>query len=461
MKLKDQSQYETKPTLYQPKVRNGSSKLDYSSLQELFVSVYARVRVRGRGYQRITESVNSKSQRSDNPFSFSQSDIDCLFRAEKERSVASEIARAIFKTRQGQEIKLNSACSIVGRAIALRTWDMLFSAFEACAINNGKNDEVDSNFCSVLESQLESKGSMNGEFIRQYLNTVLRGLPPSKALRHYLEGLPEQDVASSCAQYPECFFLLGRINNCFRRVFSAYYSQELFDQVEKDLDLNVLLISDALNDLYQFQRSMERAILSRFSVLLSAPVDGVVGDLCNGRVQDSRRGGDLGKTSDAIEVVQSCVEDAVLDPLVDTIFLIYSPLCSDEDKFIFNACVEAKSRIRAFMKEPEFELNASLEALEKAWLSRTPSSKMKHFVVALSLITPDDSSISCRKNVPFFLYLICCSRPFNLSTQYKFLIDTMTENHLNPKSRFVLALLGTAKLALLRLATTNQLIPLA
>jgi len=374
----------------------------------------------------------------------------------KRKKVANEIAKAILFTRQGKIVNEENSTECVGRAIALHTWDTLFAVF---GIDHPQNltEPADSSFLSAISGQIEKRGSMNGELIRQYLNTVLRGLPPSNTLREHVSGIPSQDVALSHTGCPDCAYDVGKVNNAFRRIFLSYYNESIFQQVRNDLELNVMLVSDALNDLYQFQRSMEKVLLWKYPQLLKSSVRGIVGDICEGRIQDSRRGGKLTKTSDPVALVQSCVEDAVLDPLLDTLYLIYLPLCSKEDKMILQACEVDKNKWAfAYPLESTSEMHQALLCIRELYEARTPTSKMKYLNDAFSFVMSEAETIIERRHVATFVWLIRLSCPWNLSTQYKFLIDTLTENHMNIRGRIALAMLGTAKLALLRVACQGR-----
>ena len=74
---------------------------------------------------------------------------------------------------------------------------------------------------------------------------------------------------------------------------------------------------------------------------MGCQVRDVAGDVSKGRIQDSRRGGDIpAATRDCMLVVRTCIEDAVLDPLMDMLYLCYNTIYGKIDLTIGKKCAE-------------------------------------------------------------------------------------------------------------------------
>jgi len=313
---------------------------------------------------------------------------------------------------------------------------------------------------------------------------VLRGLPASPSLSNLILKIPAQDGALSLTSNPQCAFALGRASNVFRRVFCQVY-EPLFGGPgvagEAGKGVVATAYKRAVSDLCAFMALLTRCVLWRYAPLVGAAVRDVAGDNTHGRVQDSRRGGaiPLG-SSNVMLVVRTCVEDTVLDPLLDNLYLAYGAMFGEEDVRIARRCAELRELPREELMtlcgvSPFFQLEvanpparsaqaaggatqpptpyaAAIELLVSAWVSaRTPCAKIcllaqahqecveavfKHYGrptfertasgsrVVRSAIT-DRRRLIPRKSdmIAIFTYCLVASLPPNLESQSRLIFD--------------------------------------
>eukprot|EP00514_Thraustochytrium_sp_LLF1b_P011711 CAMPEP_0184560078 /NCGR_PEP_ID=MMETSP0199_2-20130426/46752_1 /TAXON_ID=1112570 /ORGANISM="Thraustochytrium sp., Strain LLF1b" /LENGTH=1422 /DNA_ID=CAMNT_0026957377 /DNA_START=291 /DNA_END=4559 /DNA_ORIENTATION=+ len=284
-------------------------------------------------------------------------------------------------------------------------WDPLFSVMQIDkpSSQRGKRDPseaADDNFASVLMRQAKSRGEINGELIRQYLNVVLRGLPSSPALNNLVSKIPPQDAARSFTTTPEHAYNLGRVCTVFRHSFLR-----LSESLYTGQDVTTETLAEASNDLCKFMTTLTRCIIWKYPTLMGCTVRNVSGDPINGRVQDSRRGSDIPRAStDVLLVVRTCIEDAIIDPLLDNLYLAYGAVYGEQDVELATKCAKFAGfsnrellnlcGVSTFFQLEEahpwargsrsggdgihnIPYAAAIEMLEQVWLfSRTPAGKI-------------------------------------------------------------------------------------
>jgi len=330
--------------------------------------------------------------------------------------LADDEHQSISFNPSADDLEESSAIEVAMGVVRTKSWDALFSAF---GIGNMYEEassptaRADDTFANLLERQIRLRGSANGELIRQYLNVVLHGLPASPPLLAMVKKIPMQNAALSYTAYPQCEFLLGKISSQFRRIFCCMY-EGLFSAVPgKVSEQERKQHENALRDLSAFMSTLMRCILFKYPPLFNCKVRDVVGDISEGRVQDSRRGGDLPRrTSDARLVIRTCIEDAVIDPVIDNLYLAFNAFHADDDRELAQLFMELKSSrseedLMKICGIPEFfrigfssksqeELygletrregpspyQRTIDLLERAWITaRTPSSKI--YVLSLA-----------------------------------------------------------------------------
>jgi len=403
--------------------------------------------------------------------------------SQETKEFAIDLGNALSISRSGDsEVSEDSVINEVVMAMTkLSSWDPYFEIHGFDGVRMFPTDDpaciADEVFSQVIRKQSQGpKRAVNGELIRQYLNVVLRGLPASPALMSMVKRIPHQDPGLCFAGNPDCKYALGKVTLNFRRTFSRVLEPLLCSS-----EPSSVLLKMAIKDLNEFIAGLCRCILWRYPYLYGCTVRDVYGDPTRGRMQDSRRGGDIPKsTEDAMLVIRTCVEDAVIDPLLDSLYLGYAANYGSIDAAICSKCmsitdsmsdkdimslVNVASFFQLSISNPHRKLglneesnnnnpySAVIEILGDAWsVARTPASKVVLLGNALSLIgetiakhysrstywkngktgtaflqspITDKSTLTPTDNemVSIFMYCVVKSMPYNLETQTRLLFD--------------------------------------
>ncbi len=111
-------------------------------------------------------------------------------------------------------------------------------------------------------------------------------------------------------------------------------------------------------------------------------------------LQDTRRGSPFRRPQTAFDVLHFCVEDAVVNPLMDTLYVFYYPICSSEDQLIFKVTSElnsdSESSTQSFFKVKDIIWHGMIVAaqacLGETYKQHTISSKLKYLSDALQIL---------------------------------------------------------------------------
>ncbi|GBG28978.1 Hypothetical Protein FCC1311_051992 [Hondaea fermentalgiana] len=382
------------------------------------------------------------------------------------------------------------ALFIAQNVVRTGSWEPLLVSYELDRRHPDEAaDKADRAFTGVLERQSKARRSINGELVRQYLNVVLRGLPASPALADMVRRIPSQNAALSYTGTPDCAYKLGKATAQFRRIFCDMYEGLFMPPLPSPSSNGRLTRNDgqleaAVNDLSQFMSLLVRVIGWQYPELLTIPVREVVGDTSKGRMQDSRRGGWIPRsTKNPQLVVRSCVEDALVDPLLDNLYLAYNGICGEKDARVGQMCREVTQKLKeeelmaacgvpAFYRleyahpvarpagyrrsleagGPSSPYQSAIDLMVSAWITaRSPASKISVLSLAHQAIVDaailhysrptetrdDDGNVRVRaafkdqrKLIPrrremlaLFTHCVIMSLPPNLETQSRLLFD--------------------------------------
>ena len=319
--------------------------------------------------------------------------INYVQRAVSDQSIAKEIASTLLTARQQNKLVLTTPAESVGYWIYTEGWGSLLAAFEIDK-RQTHTQAADDSFMAELRKQIRSKGSVNGELVRQYMNCILKGLSASKELASKVRGIPLQQEIP-----PNLAWSFGKAGLAFRRVFLSYYSAGLFEQVEADIELHCKLVEDAMNDLHAFQSLLSLSLVWHFPHLIAATVrdqSGTFGKVLAEAFQhkDSRQGSSFLSVTEARDVVSACVEDAVVNPLMDNLYLFFHPICQVEDRAIVTFCdsVAGENDFAAEVFQ-QFQdgtwsriMQAATAAIDQGFQQRTVSSKLRSMTEALQIV---------------------------------------------------------------------------
>ena len=340
----------------------------------------------------MEQNLSSMRRRAEKVYAGERRRVDYVQRSQLDTSVAKEVASTLLTARQQNKLMLTTPAESIGYWIYTEGWGALLAAFEVDK-HDALTQPADSMFMEELRRQIRSKGSVNGELVRQYLNCVLRGLAPSKQLSNKVRAIPAQEEIP-----PSFAWSFGRAVLAFRRVFMSYYCPGLFRQVESDIELHCKLVKDAINDLNAFQAQLVSSLLWHYPHLIASNVrdqSGTFGKVVAEAFQhrDSRQGSSFLSVSEAKDVVQACVEDAVVNPLMDNLYLFFFPLCHNEDQTILAFCESRGEMSDAGEIFAQFQdstwnkvLSAATASIEQGFQQRTFSSKLRSMTEALQIL---------------------------------------------------------------------------
>mmetsp|Transcript_41766 Transcript_41766/g.67066 ORF Transcript_41766/g.67066 Transcript_41766/m.67066 type:complete len:1321 (+) Transcript_41766:141-4103(+) len=330
-----------------------------------------------------------------------------------------------------EQIEDEIAYKLASAVFRTKSWDPLFEMYNVDGDSSGVDgkqdpaEEADSCFSAVLNRQIKTRESINGELVRQYLNVVLRGLSASPSLSNLVKRIPSQDVALSYSSSPQCAFALGRVCSNFRRIFCCLNDSLTAPAGATDGENKRKQFDHALIDLCMFMTTLSRCIIWKYPYLMGASVRDVLGDSSKGRIQDSRRGGDIPKaTNDAMLVVRTCIEDTIIDPLLDYLFLAYNAFYGETDQDIMMKCVELSSMpVGELMNLLEIPGFFQLEVLNPSsrGVRSSPEDREKPYAATIELLV----NVWVVARTP-------CSKISLLSIAYRSIVDSVVKHYSRP-----------------------------